>query len=147
MILDVLSIVSIGLLIGAEFSVSAFINPVLLKLEPVAEARATSLFAQNLGQMMPFWYVANLLLLIAEVVMHRHDAGISWLTAAPMLWVVTIGFTLLILVPINNRIATMNPNAYSDKLKQEHAKWEMLHRWRVLSLTMAFVSFLIGIRV
>ena len=147
MILDVLSIVSIGLLIGAEFSVSAFINPILSKLEPIAEARATSLFAQNLGRIMPFWYGMNLLLMIVEGLIHRNDAGVSWIAVAPILWVITIAFTLLVLVPINNRIAAMNPNGYSDELKQEHAKWDMLHRWRVLTLSLAFVSMLIGIRV
>src|SRR5579872_5933028 len=53
MIPDVLSIVSIGLLVGTEFAVSAFINPILAKLEPSAEAHATSLFAKKLGFVMP----------------------------------------------------------------------------------------------
>jgi uncharacterized membrane protein len=146
MILDVLSIVSIGLLVGTEFAVSAFINPILAKLEPSAEAHATSLFARKLGRVMPFWYVLDFVLLIVEGVIHRHDSGMGWLTAAPILWAVVIVFTMLVLVPINNRIAATDPKSFSDRLKQEHTKWDMLHRWRVLALSAALVSLLIGIQ-
>lgn len=146
MILDVLSIVSIGLLVGTEFAVSAFINPVLAKLAPEAGAHATSLFARNLGRAMPFWYVLNFVLLIIEVVMHRHGSGVGWLAAAPVLWAVVIVFTLLILVPINNRIAAMDSGPFSDRLKQEHTTWDLLHRWRVAALSACLVSLLIGIQ-
>jgi uncharacterized membrane protein len=146
MILDVLSIVFIGLLVGTEFAVSAFINPVLAKLEPEAEAHATSLFARNLGRVMPFWYGLSFVLLILEVVVHRHDSGVGWLAAAPILWAVVILFTLLILVPINNRIAAMNPKSFSDRLKQEHTTWELLHRWRIAALSACLISLLIGIQ-
>lgn len=146
MILDVLSIVSIGLMVGTEFAVSAFINPVLAKLEPGAEAQATSLFAKKLGRVMPFWYVLNLVLLVMEGVIHRHDSGSGWLTAAPIVWTAVIVFTLLILVPINNRIAAMDTQAYSEQLRREHTKWDVLHRWRVVALGIGMVSLLIGIR-
>lgn len=146
MILDMLSIVSIGLMVGTEFAVSAFINPILAKLEPSAEAHATALFAKKLGFVMPFWYVLNFVLLITEVVIHRHVSGLGWFTAAPILWAVVIAFTLLILVPINNRIAAMEPVGFSDRLRQEQRRWELLHRWRVLLLSLAMVSLLIGIR-
>jgi uncharacterized membrane protein len=146
MILDVLSIVSIGLLVGTEFAVSAFINPILAKLEPHAEAHATSLFAQKLGRVMPFWYGLNLVLLIVEGLIHRHDSGVGWLTAAPILWTIVIVFTILILVPINNRIAAMDPKSFSGRLKQEHTTWDLLHRWRVLAVSAALISLLIGIQ-
>ncbi|HXS78115.1 MAG TPA: DUF1772 domain-containing protein [Terracidiphilus sp.] len=147
MILDVLSIVSIGLLLGTEFAVSAFINPILAKLEPAAEAHATSLFAQKLGKMMPFWYGLNLLLLIIEAVIHLHDSGLPWFALAPILWTAVIVFTVLVLVPINNRISAMSPNSYSAELRQEHNRWDTLHRWRVLVLSVAMIALLIGIHV
>ena len=145
MILDLLSIVSIGLMVGTEFAVSAFINPVLAKLEPGAEAQATSLFARTLGRAMPFWYGLNLLLMIMEGVIHRHDSGLGWLAAAPIVWIAVIVFTLLILVPINNRIAAVDTTAFSEELRLGHTKWDVLHRWRVLALSVAMISLLIGI--
>jgi uncharacterized membrane protein len=145
MILNILSIVSIGLMIGTEFAVSAFINPILSQLDPAAEAHATSLFARKLGFVMPFWYVLNFLLLIGEAVVHRHGSGTALLTTASALWAIVIIFTLLVLVPINKRLAGMTSKAYSDRLKQQHARWDMLHRWRVAALSASMVTLLIGI--
>lgn len=147
MILNILSIVSIGLMIGTEFAVSAFINPILEQLDPAADAHATSLFAKKLGFVMPFWYGVNFVLLMGEAIIHRRDAGLGWLAAAPIIWAVVIVFTLLVLVPINNRIIAMSPNGYSDQLKDQHTRWDMLHRWRVLALSAAMVGLLIGIGV
>lgn len=146
MILDILSIVSIGLLVGTEFAVAAFINPILGRLEPAANAHATSLFARKLGFVMPFWYGLSFLLLVAEAVVHR-QSGTAFLTFASALWACAIMFSVLILVPINNRIIAMTPNGYSDQLKQQHTRWDMLHRWRVLALSAAMVGLLIGIGV
>jgi uncharacterized membrane protein len=145
MILNVLSIVSIGLMVGTEFAVSAFINPILSQLDPEAEGHAISLFARKLGFVMPFWYVLNFLLLVTEAVVHRHGDGIVLLATASTLWVVVIVFTLLILVPINNRIIATTSKGYSDRLKQQHTRWDMLHRWRVAALSAAMVAMLIGI--
>jgi hypothetical protein len=47
--LDIVTVVSVGLLVGTEFAVSAFVNPVLWKLKDRAQARAVSLFAGRLG--------------------------------------------------------------------------------------------------
>ena len=60
--LDIVTTLCIGLLIGTEFTVSAFINPILNQLDGRAQAGATRLFAKKLGTAMPFWYAASLLL-------------------------------------------------------------------------------------
>src|SRR6185437_9691670 len=60
--------VCIGLLIGTEFAVSVFINPVLRKLDDRTQAKAVSLFAARLGRAMPFWYGLSLLLLLIEAI-------------------------------------------------------------------------------
>ena len=54
LILGIVTSMSIGLMIGTEFSVSAFVNPVLEKLDNSAQAQATRLFARKLGTVMPF---------------------------------------------------------------------------------------------
>ena len=58
-----------------------------------------------------------------------------------------IALTLMFLVPINNRIAKMDVAVFTDSLRREHAKWDALHRWRVLVLGVAMISMLIGIRL
>jgi hypothetical protein len=52
--LNVVTTLCIGLLIGTEFAVSAFINPILRKLDSRAQASAIRLFAKRLGTAMPF---------------------------------------------------------------------------------------------
>ncbi len=71
--LNIVTTVCIGLLIGTEFSVSVFINPVLRRLDEASRSRAVRMFAKSLGTAMPFWYAASLLLLIAEAIVHRHE--------------------------------------------------------------------------
>ena len=64
-LLNIFAIVSLALLIGTEFSVSAFVNPVLWKLDEFAQATAIRMFARMLGTVMPFWYVGCQVLLAA----------------------------------------------------------------------------------
>ncbi len=47
LILNVVTVLCVGLLIGTEFAVSAFINPILRKLDDGAQAQAISLFASG----------------------------------------------------------------------------------------------------
>jgi uncharacterized membrane protein len=147
LILDIATTFCIGLMIGTEFAVSAFVNPILLQLDNSAQAHATRLFARKLGFVMPFWYVLSLLLLIAETFTARQHSGMVFLAAASGIWVAVIILTLMLLVPINDRIANMGPTAFTDSFRQEHTKWDMLHRWRVLALGIAMICMLIGIRL
>jgi hypothetical protein len=73
--LNIVTTVCIGLLIGTEFSVSAFINPILNKLDDHAQAQATRLFGKRLGGAMPYWYCASLLLMIVGAIAHRFEPG------------------------------------------------------------------------
>jgi hypothetical protein len=106
--LNLVTTICLGLLIGTELAVSAFINPVLAQLGDKAEAQATRLFAKRLGGFMPFWYGFAFLLLAAQSVAARHQAGFAWIVAAAALWVLVIAFSVLVLVPINNRIVAMS---------------------------------------
>jgi uncharacterized membrane protein len=146
-LLTIAAILSIGLMIGVEFAVWAFINPVLRQLENQPRAQAIVLFARNLGKTMPFWYTANLLFLLAEWMMLRHTPRAAWLAAAAVLWVMVIVLTLAFLVPINNRMAREETHAASDQAHTEHQRWDSLHRGRVIALGVAMVLFLVAVHV
>jgi uncharacterized membrane protein len=145
--LDIATIVCIGLMIGVEFAVSAFIDPILLQLGAEARAHATCLFAQRLGTVMPFWYAMSLILLIAEAIILRQQPGMAFAIAACAIWGAVILQSVLFLVPIANRVARMETAAFTDALRKEHQKWDRLHRWRVLAISAAMVCLLIGIRI
>lgn len=144
-VLDIATVVCIGLMIGTEFAVSAFINPILEELESPAKAQATRLFARTLGRAMPFWYALSLLLLVAEAVVRREEHGFVLLVAASLIWAGVIVVTVLVLVPINNRIAKMEGSVISEQLQKEHRLWDRLHRCRVCVLGVAMVCLCMGI--
>jgi uncharacterized membrane protein len=144
-LLDIVTTVCIGLMIGTEFAVSAFINPILRKLGAREELRAIRLFAAKLGTAMPFWYVASLLLLIAEAILRHGEAGSLLLIAAGAIWAAVIILTILFLVPINNRLARVDPDAAVEPALKEHGQWDAMHRFRVATLTAAMVCFLMAV--
>jgi uncharacterized membrane protein len=143
--LDILTILSVGLLIGTEFAVSVFINPVLWRLEDRAQALAVKAFAKMLGTAMPFWYAGSFLLLIAEAVLRRAQAGFALLIASCGLWAAVIVLTLLFLVPINNRISALTDEVFSVEIKQAHRRWDAGHRIRVVALVLAMVLLLAAV--
>jgi uncharacterized membrane protein len=146
-LLNLVSAVCIGLMVGTEFAVSVFVNPVIWKLEDRAQVRAIRLFASRLGTAMPFWYVLSLLLLLAEAVVMRHTAGGVWLDVASGIWIVVIVLTLLFLVPINNRMARMDSEIFAENDRRDHRKWDWLHRLRIVALGAAMICMLVAIGV
>ena len=99
-LLNIATTLCIGLLIGTEFAMSVFVNPVLWKLDEVAQLAAIRLFARRVGTAMPFWYIASLLLLVSATLGHLHQPGVMLLGAATGVWAAVIVLTLLFLVPI-----------------------------------------------
>ena len=144
-LLDVVTTVCIGLLIGTEFAVAVFINPILRRLGAREELRAIRLFAAKLGAAMPFWYCASFLLLIAEAVLRHGETGYLLLIAANSIWAAVIVLTLVFLVPINNRMARVDPDAGAEAALKEHGQWDAMHRWRVATLTAAMICFLVAV--
>jgi uncharacterized membrane protein len=141
-LLTILTIVSLGLLIGTEFAVSVFVNPVLWKLDHSAQAAAIRIFARKLGTAMPFWYVGSLVLLACGWFLGHHEAQRWLLSSATLIWIAVIVLTLLFLVPINNRMMQLDPGSFAVESRREHHKWDAMHRARVAALTVAFVCFL-----
>jgi hypothetical protein len=144
LLLDILTILSTGLMIGNELAVSLFVNPVIWQLEDRSQAKALSLFAGALGKAMPFWYVLCLVLMIVETYVRRHQPALTLLLAAVAIWIAIIVYTVTTLVPINNRIARL-AGALPEGWREEHKRWDRYHRWRILSLMVAMVCLLWGI--
>lgn len=144
LILAIATIVSIGLMIGAEFTVWVFINPILQRLEVEAREEAIRLFARRLGTAMPFWYSGNFVLLVLESFLLRNHA-VGLLGTASGIWAAVIVLTLVFLVPINNRLAQGDSGLSREEAHRQHQRWEMLHRGRVVALSTAFVLLLLGV--
>jgi len=141
-LLGIASIISIGLMIGAEFAVWVFINPILWKLEEGARTQAVQLFAKRLGTAMPFWYTVNFVFLAAGAILLRGQHGVWLLSASAGIWAAVIVLTLLFLVPINNRLARPDAALPLNEAHRQHLRWDTLHRARVVALGAAFVLLL-----
>jgi uncharacterized membrane protein len=144
LIFTVAAIISIGLMVGTEFTVWVFINPVLWKLEEPARAEAVRLFARKLGRAMPFWYVANFLFLVALFFLLRGQPAGRFLGAASAIWAAVIVLTLIFLVPINNRLARRDAALPLDLAHRQHQRWDTLHRARVIALGTALALLLVA---
>ena len=143
--LNLVSIVSIGLMIGTEFAVSVFINPILLRLEEPARSEAVRLFGRKLGKAMPFWYCGNMVLLVAQAITLRHQEGVGLLSAAVAFWAAAIVLSLVVLVPINNRLVQQDSGMSLESAHHQHKRWDALHRVRVLALGAAMVLLLMAV--
>ena len=145
--LNVMAILVAGLMVGCELSIAAFIHPTLDMLPDDVHQPAASAIARVMGTVMPFWYALTFLLTLAEVVIRWHQSGRLpiWIVTSSLLWMLAILYTITTLVPINNRIASWEKSTPPPDWKLFRRRWDMLHRWRVVLLTIAFVLLIVGI--
>jgi uncharacterized membrane protein len=137
----------IGALVGVELAVSLVMNPLVWKLESFSQAVAIRILAARLGKVMPAWYLLTCFLLILSALHQRGKPGAQLLLAATILWIMTIVFTILILVPVNIRLALINADTFADGVKQEHIRWDSFHRVRIVVVVLAMICFLVGIHL
>ena len=138
-IVDLVTILLIGLMVGSELSVAAFIHPILNRLEPRPQLTAAKPIAATLGRVMPPWYGLCLAALLLELWLHRFSpAAFDLLLVASVLWAVTIALSISALVPRNTRIASLDPRSPYLGWQKDRREWDRLHRIRVALLTVAF---------
>lgn len=127
-----------GSLVGVEFAVAAVANPVFAGLPDDAFRAARSRGSRLLGKVMPFWYAASLVSLIAVAVVAHSQ--LAWIGAVLMAAIVLLSVTML--VPINNRIGAWEAAGQFDR--ELAARWDRLHWLRVAILGALFVLLTIG---
>jgi uncharacterized membrane protein len=142
--LAVITATVVGTMVGVEFAVAVFVNPILLRLPagPSLEARADG--ARVLGRVMPFWYVGSLVLTagLAAATWGRPAAGAA--IAATVLLTVSVVMSIALLVPINNRSATWTASDHPGDWREHQQRWDRLHYARVAIIVVAFVLTLVA---
>ena len=144
---DVLAAAVTGTMVGNEIAVAAFFHPQLNRMNGRTHAQAAALLAAVLGRFMPFWYALAFALTAGAAFEHRpvmQGAGLMIAMAAVLL-AVAIVFSVAQLVPINNRIARMDPEQPHAAWLQDRCRWDRFHDLRVVVLTMSFVLLLTGV--
>jgi hypothetical protein len=84
-------------LVGVEFSVSAFVNPVASRLESGSQLKMLSRLALVLGKVMQVWYPLSILLFGIQTWLCWHIPGRSILLIADAVWVMTSVASILFL--------------------------------------------------
>ena len=145
-VLHVVAILVAGLLVGSELAIAAFVHPTLNRLPDTVHLPVASALARVLGRVSPFWYVLVFLLTFAEVYIQWHRSGRLpiWVVTSAILWALAILYSITALVPINNRIASWGKATPPANWKTFRSKWDLLHRWRVVLLTVAFAFLIVN---
>jgi len=137
---EILAVLVAGTLVGSEFAVAAFFHPILGRLPDDAFRTVRADVARLLGRVMPFWYLASAVLLVAATAV----AGPQRLLigTAVGLMVIVVLLTVVVMVPINNRIAAWSGTG--EVSRPLAARWDRLHLVRVTILAVMSVLLVIG---
>lgn len=144
--IDLIAVLVTVLLTGSELAIGVFVHPVLSKLQDGAHAEAAKPLARLLGKVMPLWYAAALLLVVVALFARAFGTWSWWacLTSAALL-AITVPFSVIYLVPINNRIAAWDLNALPGDWKNERRRWDQYHYVRIVILVLASLAIIAAI--
>ncbi|MFE5871137.1 anthrone oxygenase family protein [Streptomyces roseifaciens] len=140
-VLAVVTVVVVGLMVGVEFAVAAFVNPILDRLPDDGGLNARSDGARVLGRVMPFWYIGSVALGAVWAALAWGGAGATLIVTGAALLVLSVVMSVLLLVPINSRVATWSHAGAPADWKQQMQRWDRFHYVRVGVIVLAFALF------
>ncbi|MBK0332551.1 DUF1772 domain-containing protein [Brachybacterium sp. MASK1Z-5] len=128
-----LALVVTGTLVGVELMVAAIAAPLFSRLpgETGLLARADS--ARVMGRLMPWWYAGAILLVLLSALTAEGTDRTVLVGASGAFLVVGIVLSIVLLVPINNRVRTWDRDergAPSD-WRAQLSRWDGWHVGRV----------------
>ncbi|MFF4749306.1 anthrone oxygenase family protein [Streptomyces sp. NPDC002514] len=136
--IEVVTTVVVGVMVGVEFSVAFFVNPILDGLPGDNGLHGRTHGARLLGAVMPFWYIASLVLVAVWAIAGRHHHGTGLVVTAAALLILSVIMSILLLVPINNRGKTWTAENLPADWKQQMNRWDRFHYVRVAVIIAAF---------
>lgn len=146
-VIEVLALICTGTMVGNEFAVGAFVHPKLCQLDDHTHTRSAKVLAQTYGHVMPAWYAITLVLNIAVVLTIPTSWSVPWLLAciSAVFFAVTIGFTIILMVPINNRVSAWDLDELPSNWQEQRQRWDRLHVVRVIILLVAFTLLILSV--
>lgn len=135
---EVCTIVVVGVMVGVEFAVAFVLNPILNGLPDDGSQRGRAHGGRMLGAVMPFWYFGSLALSAVWAIAGWHQPGTGLVVIAAALLVVSVLMSIVLLVPINNRIKTWTAENRPEDWKEQMNRWDGYHYGRVAVIVAAF---------
>ncbi|MCX5392398.1 DUF1772 domain-containing protein [Streptomyces sp. NBC_00094] len=136
--LEVVTTVTVGLMVGVEFSVAFIMGRILDALPEDSRQLGHAHGGRMLGALMPFWYIGSLVLCAIWAVAGWHDQGTGLVVIAAGLLILSVVMSILLLVPINNRNKTWTLENRPADWKEQLHRWERYHYVRVAVIVAAF---------
>jgi hypothetical protein len=144
--LQIVAIVVLGLMCGSELNVAAFGHPLLNRqpLEVHIPVRAS--LARLLGRVMPFWMAGATLLNLLLLLPFEDLSRTAWRLAAisAVIQVAAVVFSLVGLVPINNRIAKWTATTLPANWQAQERRWDSYHWFRTVGLVAGFFILILS---
>ena len=137
-VLAVVTVVVFGTMVGVEFSVAVFVNPIFDRLPNDGGLAARGDGARVLGRVMPFWYIGSLVLGAAWAAVARGGSAAALVLTGTLLILLSVVMSVLLLVPINSRVATWSREGVPADWKQQVGRWDRFHYVRVGIIVLAF---------
>jgi uncharacterized membrane protein len=133
-----------GVMVGVEFAVAVFVNPIQRRLPVESWIEATAAGGRVLGRVMPFWYIGSLLLTAGLAAAKWGGPAGGAAVAAAGLLIVSVVMSVTVLVPINNRIITWTADNHPADWREQTQRWDRWHYARVAVILAAFVLTLVA---
>ncbi|MFJ9447582.1 anthrone oxygenase family protein [Kitasatospora sp. NPDC101235] len=136
--LEVFTTVSVGVMVGVEFSVAFVMKRIFDALPEDSGQLGRSHGGRMLGAVMPVWYISSLVLVAIWAIAGWHRPGTGLVVTAAALLILSVIMSLLLLVPINNRGKTWTPENRPEDWKEQSNRWDRWHYVRVAVIIAAF---------
>lgn len=145
-LLILLVLLCASLLVGNEFTVGVFINPLFGRLPDVSQALVAKETARIYGKVMPFWMIINFILcvLLIFLVSDRYSTQWWFYLAGTVLFALVSVFSLIFPVPINNKIASWNPTDLPGDWLELRRRFDQYHFVRIMMLLIGLVCLFYG---
>jgi uncharacterized membrane protein len=147
MTLQLIAMLAFGLMCGSEFNVAAFAHPMLNRQPLEVHVRMRASLAALLGRVMPFWMAGSTLLNLLLLLPFEHLNDSAWRFAAVAFTIqlFAVVFSLVGLVPINNRIAKWVPESLPEDWQAQEHRWDQYHWMRTCGLILAFAILVLSL--
>jgi uncharacterized membrane protein len=145
MILGIVTVVVVGVMVGVEFAVAVFVEPIFDRLPADGGVAARSDGARVLGRVMPFWYIGSLVLAAVWAAVAWGAAATPAVLVAAALLVLSVLMSVTLLVPINNRVAVWAADGVPTDWREQVHRWNRFHYLRVAVIVAAFVLLVVAV--